>query len=49
MNLPKHQELRPVLLLAGGTFFEDISTLLDLIENDKPGVLEKVSNVTNKI
>ena len=28
---------------------EDISTLLDLIENDKPGVLEKVSNVTNKI
>ena len=28
---------------------EDISTLLDFIENDKPGVLEKVSNVTNKI
>lgn len=28
---------------------EDITTLLDLIENDKPGVLEKVAKVTNKI
>lgn len=26
---------------------EDISTLLDLIENDKPGVLEKVAKATN--
>lgn len=28
---------------------EDITALLDLIENDKPGVLEKVAKVTNKI
>ena len=48
MNLPKHQELRPCATMAQH-LREDISTLLDLIENDKPGVLEKVSNVTNKI
>lgn len=28
---------------------EDIATLLDLIENDKPGVLEKVAQATSKI
>ena len=28
---------------------EDIDTLLDLIENDKPGVLEKVVKATEKI
>ena len=28
---------------------EDIAALLDLIENDKPGVLEKVAKVTNNI
>lgn len=28
---------------------DDISTLLDLIEHDKPGVLEKVAEVTKNI
>jgi hypothetical protein len=28
---------------------QDIAGLLDLIENDKPGVLEKVAKVENKI
>ena len=28
---------------------EDIASLLDLIENDKPGVLEKVAETTKKI
>lgn len=28
---------------------EDIANLLDLIENDKPGIVEKVAKMSNKI